>query len=249
MLLTSAYLQTDSYEDAVRSADRVLALDPERAQAVYIRGRANFSAGKKEEALIDAERAVAMLPDDYSALLLRAAILQDLGRRDEAEQGYLRLKESAATKDPTTAAKGWLSLITFYYGLKEFERTNQEFDAIQKVFPNEPLMLQYVTQFYDETGRSEEATGLWRKAMQAVPDNLSYRVVVAQRLEGSNRGEEAERVLVEGTELFVNTYAWLRLAELLDRSHDHRAPSRRWSRERTLRWRETPCASSWPTCS
>lgn len=221
MLLTSAYLQTESYEDAARSADRVLALDPDRAQAVYIRGRANFSAGKKEEALIDADRAISMMPDDYSALLLRAAILQDLGRRDEAEQAYLRLKEIAATKDPSTAAKGWLSLITFYYSQKDFERTNQEFDAIVKVYPNEPLMLEYLSQFYDETGRSEEATALWHKAMQAVPDNLSYRVVVAGRLEGAGRGEEAERVLIEGTELFGSTDAWLRLAEFRDRAHNY----------------------------
>lgn len=220
MILASAYLQTESYDDAVRTVDRVLQLDPNRAQAVYMRGRANFLAGRKDEALIDAERLVGMTPEDYSALLLRAAILLDLGRTADAEQAYVALREASKKQDPAVATKGWLSLITFYYGQKNFARTDAEFSAILKEHPNDPLVLQYVTQFYDETNRSAQATALWQKAMANAPDNLSYRVAYASRLAASGQADQADAVLVEGTEIFANADAWLRLAELRDRRQD-----------------------------
>lgn len=213
LLLASAYLSTESFENAVRAADGVLAIDPSRPQAVYARGHANLGAGKRQEALADADRLIELTPDDYQALLLRAAVLWDMKRFDEAEKAYVALKESAATKDPTTAAKGWLALATFYRNREQTERASQEFAAILERYPTNGTALSYATQFYDETKRPELGTAVWRNAVKEAPENAAFRFALAQRLAEQGQTDEAEKVLLETTELFGTPEAWLRLAE------------------------------------
>jgi len=221
LLLARVYLATDAFENAVRAADQVLAVKPDLPAAVYVRGHANLGAGKHEDALVDAERLVQLTPDEYQALLLRAAILWDLRRDDEAEKAYIALKDAAATKDPTTAAKGWLALAAFYRNKGDKEKAEREFEQILKQHPTDGTALSFATEFYDETGRPERGTELWRNAVKEAPESSAFRFALAQRLASQGQAAEADQVLVETTELFGTPDTWVRLAELRSQAGRH----------------------------
>ena len=53
VLLASTHHQTRNYDEAVRSASRVLEIDPERQAAMRIRANANLAARRLEESLED----------------------------------------------------------------------------------------------------------------------------------------------------------------------------------------------------
>src|SRR5213594_1057453 len=81
VLLASTYFQTQNFDEAIRSSDRVLAAAPDRPAALRIRANA------------DTKRLVELYPQDYGVRALHATVLADLGRLDEAEQAHALLKE------------------------------------------------------------------------------------------------------------------------------------------------------------
>ena len=70
LLLAQLLLGSKDYEEAIRAADQVLALDAERRSALYIRGEANIGASRPEEALTDVGRLLENDPYDFQAQLM-----------------------------------------------------------------------------------------------------------------------------------------------------------------------------------
>lgn len=215
LILASAFLGINAPEDAVRVSSHVLEIDPERSAALRMRAHAQIQAGKKEEALVDARRLRQMQPDDYPSAVLLAGILSDLGELDEAEKTYLEVKElGAKSGDPSTAARGCLALANFYDGgRKDRARAEAAFQECVAAYPTEPLALQLATQFYDASGRSDEGTALWKHAVAEAPENLSFRVVLAERMAATGKVDEAQVILVEAAESFGTPGAWQVLSD------------------------------------
>jgi len=80
VLLASTYFKTNNFDEAIRSASRVLEADSERQAAMRIRANANLAARRLEEALLDTSRLVELYPDDYGVRALHATVLADSGR-------------------------------------------------------------------------------------------------------------------------------------------------------------------------
>ena len=99
VLLASTYFQTQNYDEAIRAADRVLALEPERQAVLRIRANANLAARRLDAAYEDSSRLVALYPNDYGVRALHAAVLGDLGRLAEAEQANALLKQMGDQSD------------------------------------------------------------------------------------------------------------------------------------------------------
>jgi tetratricopeptide (TPR) repeat protein len=215
LILTAAFLSINAQEDAIRVASHVLEIDPERAAALRLRVQAYMSAGKQEEALADARRLVELLPEDYQAALILGTSLIQVNKLDEAETVHQRIKElGAASGDPSIAARGCLALANFYQqARKDTARAEKEFEACLATYPSEPLALQLMTQFYDTAKRKEKANELWRKAVAEAPENLSYRMMLAERLAISGKNDEARATLVEAAESFGTPGAWKVLAD------------------------------------
>lgn len=222
LLLASAFLSINAQDDAIRVASRVLEVDPERAAGLRIRAQAQLAAGRKVEALADAKRLAEMLPDDYQAAVLLGSILADQGQLAEAEQTFLRVKElGTKSGDPALAARGCLALANFLASKSRDERrAEQEYEGCLASYPTEPLALQLATQFYDATNRSERATTLWQHAVDEAPENLSFRMMLAERMAATGRGDEAQALLTQAAESFGTPGAWQVLSDF-QRRHGH----------------------------
>lgn len=215
LLLASAFLSINAPEDAIRVSSRVLEIDPERAAALRMRSHAYLVAGQKEDALVDARRMREMQPDDYQAAVMLGSILTDLGELDEAEKTYGEVKDlGARSGDPGVAARGCLALANFYdVGRKDKARAEKQYLDCLASYPTEPLALQLATQFYDTSGRPEKGTEIWRAAVKEAPENLSFRVMLAERVAGGGQVEEAHAILVEAAESFGTPGAWQVLSD------------------------------------
>jgi tetratricopeptide (TPR) repeat protein len=222
LLLATAFMSINAHDDAVRVASHVLEIDPERAAALRILTQAHLAAGQKAEALVDAKRLAEMQPDDYQAAVLLGAVLADQGHLDEAETSYLKVKElGAKSGDPALAARGCLALADFFdSGRKDKARAQTEYEGCLAKYPTEPLALQLATQFYDKTGSPEQATELWKHAVAEAPENLSFRMMLADRMAADGKLDEALGTLTEAAQQFGTPGAWQVLADF-QRRHGH----------------------------
>lgn len=222
MLLATALLQTQSYDDAIRSLGRVLEIDPDRVPALRIRVEANLTASHPEEAVQDAERVVALQPDDYSAAVMRAASYAAAGRLDDAEKEYLRAKElGVKSGDATQGARGWLALASFYRNQRKDERRAEaEFSACLAAYPTDPVGLQLASDFFDKIGQPERATALWKQAVAQAPENLGFHFSLAERMRRAGDEAGAVALLRQTAESFGQAGAWKALADFQRRGGD-----------------------------
>ena len=223
LLLASAFMAINAQDDAIRVATHVLETDPERAAALRLRAQAHLAAGHPSEALADARKLAEMLPDDYQAAVLLGSILSSQGKLDEAEQVFARVKDlGAKSGDPALAARGCLALANFFdTGPHDAQRAERAYEECLAAHPTEPLALQLATQFYDATGRPDRATALWRSAVEQAPENLSFRMILAERIAAAGRASEGEALLAQAAESFGTQGAWQVLSDF-QRRHGRR---------------------------
>ncbi|MCZ6783015.1 MAG: tetratricopeptide repeat protein [Proteobacteria bacterium] len=212
LLLASTLNQMQGYEEAVKATDAVLRADPESIYALQVRANANIGMGASEAALLDAERVLELEPDSYQGFALKAMALTKLDRKEDAEQTILELNETARAMDePGVSMQACVALAVFY---RDNDHENSEpsiTDCIER-FPGEPFVLREAENYYDGVERSDEATALWRRAVEESPDNYGLRSMLAERLAKQNMPEEAEATLLEAAELFEEARAWDQLA-------------------------------------
>lgn len=234
LLLSTAFMAINAQDDAIRVASRVLEADPERAAALRIRAQAHLAAGHPAEALADARRLAQMLPDDYQAAVLLGSILASQGQLVEAEQVFTRVVElGEKSGDPALAARGCLALANFFdKGKRDKERAEQAYAECVASHPTEPLALQLATQFYDATNRSDRATALWQSAVAEAPENLSFRMMLAERMAAAGQVDEGEALLMKAAESFGTQGAWQVLSDF-QRRHGRRDEAAR-SLERAM---------------
>jgi len=218
LLLVTAYLQAQSYDDAVRAADRVLKVDPKRTSVLRMRAEANLDRNKLEDALADTDRLLEIDPDDFQGAMVHGTTLLRLGRRAEAEKAFARVKElGAKSGDPTLAARGWLALAYFYQD-GDLKRAEAEYRACLEAHPTDPVALQLASDFFDAHNRAAEGNRLYRHAIEQAPENLGFRVALANRLAAANDRDGGEKVLREAADSFASPVAWQALAEFQRRN-------------------------------
>lgn len=226
LLLASAHYGQHNFEAAIRAADRVLELDPERHAALRIRSQANIGAAHLEAALEDVTRLIEAYPDDYGTLAIYATVLSDLDMEEEAKAAHDRLKEIAlASGDPTIAYRGCIAPALYARDdAKDMEAAEELFDDCVARFPTNGFVLQEATSFYDEQGKRERATAILRAAVEQAPDNLSLHSQLSQRLAAQGDVEAAEKVLRDAAESFDSVGAWDLLASFY-RGHKQYEPA------------------------
>jgi tetratricopeptide (TPR) repeat protein len=222
LMLASVHFANQNFEAVVKSADRILEIDPERMVALRMRAKGNLGAGRLDAALADTERLREAYPDDYTVALLHATILGDSGKIDEAEVAHDRLKEmAAASDDPSTAARGCLAPAMFAKDArKNLPKAEKLYADCLTKYPANAFLTEEAMKFYDSIEKPERATELVRKAAADAPDNLSLRASLANRLEATGDVAGAEKVLLEAVESFKSAGAWNLLANFYRRASD-----------------------------
>ena len=221
LMLAQLLLKTQDYEEAIRTADQVLAREPERISALYVRGESNIGAARPEEALDDVARILELRPDDYQAFILKVAALVDLERYEEAEAAYIGMKERAEEiGDPDKAARACALLASYYAGEKNLETAEREYEECLEQYPAHPMLMQWATTFFLDVEKPDRAIGIWRKAVEDIPEDFSLRASLADIYLDQDRQEDAEHVLREAVDLFDTVAAWQALSAFYRKTGD-----------------------------
>jgi tetratricopeptide (TPR) repeat protein len=221
VLLASTHFQTKNYDEAIRSATRVLEADPDRQAAMRIRANANLAAVRLDEALVDTTRLVELYPDDYAIRALHATVLADLGRLEEAEREHDLVKEMGEkSEDPDFRSRACLAPAVFAKDvLKNAEKARGLYDDCAADVPTNPMVVEHIVGYYDGIGEREIATQLLRDAVEKAPESLGLRSTLASRLHSAGDPVAAEQVLQEAVDSFGSAAAWNVLASYYRSTH------------------------------
>jgi tetratricopeptide (TPR) repeat protein len=222
LMLATAHYSIQNNEEAIRAADAVLEVDPERMVALVIRAQAHVGAMQLEKAWEDTERLVELYPDEYRVRALQATVLADLGRLDESEEATNLLKEiGAASGDPELETRSCLAPAYF---AQDHRKDANKAEAIYREcldrYPNDSFTIGQAMKFFDRIGKPDEATDLIRRSVEAAPEALALRSNLANRLTNAGDLEGAEAVLVEAAESFGSAAAWNMLTTFYRRSEN-----------------------------
>jgi tetratricopeptide (TPR) repeat protein len=214
LMLASAHYGIENFEEAIRAADMVLEIDPERMVALLLRAQAHVGAGQLDEAWEDTARLVQLYPDEYRVRALEATLLSDLGRVDEAEKAAYHLREmGAASGDPEIENRSCLAPAYFVEEQrKDLEKAEALYEECLEKFPTDSFVIGQAMKFFDRIGKPERSTELIRQSVEAAPEALGLRSNLANRLASAGDVDGAEEVLVEAVDSFGSAAAWNLLA-------------------------------------
>lgn len=213
LVLAKALLHLQRGTDAVRALDRVIAALPDHTGALRLRAESRIQANQSADALADTQRLVALAPEDFSAAVMNASVLAASGRVDEARKEYERARKLGAdSQDPGLAARGCFALAQFEADRKS-PAAAEEYARCAREYPADLLGLRLATAFFDGAGRPEEATALWRRAVEQAPESIELRARLAERLRRAGDGAGAMALLREAAESSGLPEAWRALAE------------------------------------
>ncbi len=144
-------------------------------------------------------------PNDIETTRRLAVALVRLGRTDEAKQ----LLEGMLEKAPSNIMLR-LGLIDLLVNDREFDRVDEEYAKINELDPNNP---DHIAQWglaalenrkLGEQQRKSNATKVWRKLVEARPNDQATMVMVADLMAGGKINDEAEKLYRRAVELSPN---------------------------------------------
>jgi tetratricopeptide (TPR) repeat protein len=213
LLLASTLLATDSYEETIRAADQVLAVEPDHVAALYTRAQADIGAGRPADALVDSEHILQLRPEDFLGSTLRVAALVDLERFDEAEETHIRLIQATEEKGELELAGRACSILAqFYRSQEDLEKAVATMLDCFKRFPTNSVVQQSASDFFVQIQQRDQAIEIWRGAVEHTPEDMGLRSKLAYLLYESGRTEEAEAAYKETVDLFDSRAAWQMLS-------------------------------------
>jgi tetratricopeptide (TPR) repeat protein len=225
--LALAALAADNHQGAIETVDRVLEAEPDHVNALLLRARARLlSRTAYEGALADADRVLELDPESLEALVPRAVALLGLERAEDAGVVISELERRYREGDMVGDQVSWYCAIqaTFTKEKGDIEAAEQLYDECLEASPASPVVVEQAIQFYNEQERPERVMEILRAALQEAPLAGGYRRALATRLRQAGEVEEAEQLLLEGTELKNREAAlgaWVDLGDHYLQLEDH----------------------------
>ena len=219
LVLGQAAFAAKNWEGAIEASSQVLALEPDRLDAITLRGQARLEQKTSGElALEDFERALELAPGDRELRVSKALTLIHLERVDEAAEVFEELAAEAKLKlNPTEAdIRACATFATFTKERGEIEAAGPLYDECLEIFPTSTVILQEAIQYYDQQGKPRRSLEILQNALALDPGLAVQRDELARRLSAAGLTEEAQQVLREGTEVqdpAAAAYAWSVLAD------------------------------------
>lgn len=173
-------------DEAHSAYRRVLALQPDHAEAHYGRGLAFHTQGRLEEAAEGYRRAVVCDPRHAGALGNLGVIFKQWGRLAEAETVC---RESLAIDPSSTVVRGNLGAVLLDRG--EIESAAETLRQVLAADPGHVNSLANLCAVLRMQGRLDEAVAIGRRAVAAQPRSLSAQFNLALVLADNGRLDES----------------------------------------------------------
>jgi len=227
--LAATALMTGNHEEAMEAAERILEAEPDHVEALLLRAQARVASRRDYEgALADVERILELDPHNIDALVPRVLALLGLARAEEAEAAIEELERRFEEVDlgPDRMARYCAGRAVFAKEKGDAEAAERQHEECLERFPTHALVMDAAIGFYDEQQRSDRSIEILREALEEAPLASAYRGALAARLRAAGEAEQAERILLEGTQLegpAVAASAWLDLGNHYLELEDHAA--------------------------
>jgi tetratricopeptide (TPR) repeat protein len=215
--LAAGALATGNHEEAIEAVNRILEAEPDHLEALLLRSQARIDSRREYEgALADADRALELEPENVDALVPRALALLGLERAEEAQVAIDELERRFEEVDlgAESTARYCAARAIFAKEKGDSEASEQLHEECLERFPTSALVIDAAIEFYDEQRRFERPLEILREVLEEAPFASPYRRALAGRLRAAGETGEAERILLEGTELenpSVAASAWVDL--------------------------------------
>lgn len=202
--LTRAALLSLNWANAIEAATRVLEAEPDNLEAIEYRAEAYLGQMTHPElALADLERAIELDPDAVrlKASRTRALIMTDqLEEASEAIADLENVYREASGVEKRALGPVCALRVVFAVERGETEKSEREMERCLEEHPADGTVIDTAIDLYDGQGSYERSTEIVRTALDEVPTSLRYRSMLANRLRGMGRVEEAEGILRAGFE-------------------------------------------------
>ncbi len=155
-------------EDAATAYERVIALQPSRAEAHYGLGIVRQEQGNQVEAIRLYRQTLALKPDHLEACSNLGTVLEDMGHFEDARCCY----EQALRLDPTRAAS-YYNLGSAQRGLQQYQEAEQSYRRAIELQPNLVDAYTNLGIVLRRLGKPEEAMASYRRALEINPDSVA----------------------------------------------------------------------------
>ena len=205
MLIANVEQAGGNAENAAETYAKILEANPNNMD-VRIK-RANVLARSPRllhEALEEVDRILEIDPKQLSAFKPRILAYLGLNQPDDAERVLeelgARIEEEQPEDDPI---RGWhcATMAIFADDKGEEELASERWSDCTENYPTHPNVVGKAIEFYRKKGEPERALEIARAAFEAeTAEDSGYRLLMAGLLRQLERGEEAEALLIEGSE-------------------------------------------------
>ena len=161
-------------EEAIRSAERAVQLDPSLAIVHAVLGSVYASFGREEEAIREFQKAIEIQPSNAEAPRELARVYSNLGRFAEAEDSYRK-----AVASRPTDWYGHASLGIFYYQRERFAEAEAELKKASELTPDNYLPPQNLGGVLTMQGKYREAVVQFQRALKIQSSARTYAALGA----------------------------------------------------------------------
>jgi tetratricopeptide (TPR) repeat protein len=217
LALGQGALAGQNFDTALEAANVVLEADPDHVAALMM--RANTLAHSKmdyAQALADAERILELDPDFVDAYEPKVLALLGLERYDEAGEAIEEMGSRIDELGLGEQQHAWqCATLAIYADDSQREAlANERWEGCLEKFPGEPGVVWPAIKFFDARGQYARSREVLEVAVETPEAERDYRPALAGRLRFEGRNEEAEQLLLDGTDVAdanLRVAAWMDL--------------------------------------
>lgn len=184
--------------------------DDEKIQGFLARAKEYSEAGKYNEAIIEFKNALQIDPNLAAA---HEGLANAYLKSDQLMEGYWELSETVRLDPDNIDAR--LTYATLSLAAKRNEDALEQAEAIVALDPESGPGHLLLGQAFANLDRWDEVAVPLERAVELVPDDASYRVVLATYYGSHGRPADAEKQLLEGLERDPQPILWTMLGRLM----------------------------------
>lgn len=197
MLYGVALARKGSYDEAIKSIDASLALDPSVPDGNLNRGAALAAAGKSDEAEKSLRKAATLDSTDARPLVALTDLLLDTGKR--LDDALAAAKEAIKASPDDTTAKVAMARVKKHS--KDYDGAIADLQSVIKAAPSWANAHNALGATYQAAGKPDLAEAEYRKVVELQPSAAGARLTLIDFLVTSGRNDDARKEIESARKL------------------------------------------------